>query len=73
MSSPVQCLLWQDCLDGVECPRALTDEVLEAMKGDGELMVDVFVEEPWCFDPKMGAEIPVQLTLFDEEKDHDLS
>jgi hypothetical protein len=63
MNRPVQCLLWQDCLDGEECPRALTPEVLDAMQGDGELMAEVFVEEPWCFDPKMGTEVPIQLQL----------
>jgi len=55
------CLFWQDCLDGVECPRALDDERLaQLMELGNDLEPCVYIETPWCFDAKLLMEVPTR-------------
>ena len=44
------------CVQGKDCSRALTDEVVQSAImwwGSDEAPIEVYLAEPWCMEPKM--------------------
>ena len=45
------CPYWKECIDGTECPRALTDEVANEAT-DINLYISIFSQSPECMNRK---------------------
>jgi len=47
------CPHWKECKSGVDCPKALTDEIKESAKlwwGSCDAPIAIYIDKPKCFE-----------------------
>lgn len=60
------CPYWEICVQGKDCPRALTTEVINAAKewwGSTDAPVSLYADEPYCLERKIPLDFAAEAQL----------